>query len=143
MSDEQLLAIAREMASAGRPFVLATVDEADVPQVRWMGACALEEPLTFWMAAGATSPKMDQIRGNPAAQVMFNDESFGRVCTITGVCEVVDDMDRKRRLWETMPALAHYLSGPDDPKFGLLKFVARRVAVLDMKQGMEPKTTEL
>ena len=102
MPDEQLLTIAREMASAGRPFVLATVDETDMPQVRWMGGCALEEPLTFWMAAGATSRKMDQIRANPAAQVMFSDESFGRVCTVTGVCEIVDDMEPKRRLWEAM-----------------------------------------
>ena len=143
MPDEQLLTIAREMASANRPFVLATVDQADMPQVRWMGGCAVDEPLTFWMAAGATSRKTDQIRANPAAQVMFSDESFGRVCTISGACEMVDDMETKRRLWETMPILARHFSGPDDPKFGLLKFVARRVEVLDRKQGPEPKATEL
>jgi general stress protein 26 len=143
MDKEQIVGIAREMIQAGRPFLLATVDEKNQPQMRWMGGSVLDEPLTVWMAGSATGRKMAQIRANAAAQLLYSDEKFGQTVTISGRAEVVDCADTKQRLWKAMPALARYMSGPDDPGFGVVKFTGTRVELLTMAEGMAPQVAEV
>ena len=143
MDKEQIVRTARELIQAGRPFLLATVDEKGQPQMRWMGGSVLDEPMTLWMAGGATGRKMAQIRANPAAQLLYNDEKFGSVVTISGRAEVVDSAEAKQRLWKAMPALSRYMSGPDDPGFGVVKFVGTRIEVLNLAEGMAPQVAEL
>ncbi len=143
MDREEIIGLTKELAQAERPFVLATVDRAGQPQVRWMGGCITDEPMTVWLAAGANSRKMDQIRANAGSQLMFQDEGCSRVATVTGNCEVVEDIEAKRRLWDSMPQLSRYVSGPEDPEFGVIKFVARRIEVLSTAEGMGPQVAEL
>ncbi len=42
-----------------------------------------------------------------------------------------------------MPQLSRYVSGPEDPEFGVIKFVARRIEVLSTAEGMGPQVAEL
>jgi len=143
MDKEQIVRTALEMIRAGRPFLLATVDENNAPQMRWMGGSVLDEPLTVWMACGATSRKIAQIRANPAAQLLYSDEKFAKTVTISGRAEAVDCAEAKQRLWEAMPMLSHHMSGPDDVGFGVVKFVGTRVELLGMAEGMATEVAEL
>ena len=140
----RILGVARELIAAGRPFILATVDQEGKPQARWMGGNVLDEPLTVWMACGANSRKVEQVRAHPAAQLLYSDEKFARIVSISGSCEVVTDSEPKRRLWEALPVLATFLSGPEDPNLGVLKFTGHRVELLDMaERAMTPQVAEV
>ena len=143
MTSEEIITAAKELIAADRPFVLATVDQDGGPQVRWMGAFMLQDPLVCYMAAGGQSRKIEQLKANPRAQLMFQDESFGRVATLSGTAEIVEDIDTKRRAWDAMPVCAKYFPGPDAPEFGLIKFVCERVELLAMAEAHEPFVAEL
>ncbi len=143
MTQEEIIRTAQEMATAGRPFVLATVDQAGVPQVRWMIGCVLGESLTVSMATSANSRKLAQIAAYPQAQLMFHNEDYSRVATVSGTCQIVEALEYKRRLWEAMPELAEHVSGPQDPDFGVIEFEGRRVEVLTPAEGFTPEVAKL
>jgi general stress protein 26 len=143
MTQDQIIAGAQEIIAAGKPFVLATVDQQGGPQVRWMGGYLLEEPLTFYMACGATSRKMDQIAAHPAGQLMFQSEDHSQVATLSGTCEIVTDLATKRRVWDGIPGCEAYFSGPEAADFGVIRFVCRRVELLGLKESHEPNVAEL
>lgn len=143
MDEDRILEATRELIRANRPFVFATVDREGYPQMRWMGAAVLDDPLIVSMAAGAGSRKMDQIEANAKSQVIFQSEDFTRVATISGRAELVSDADRKRRVWDAMPAAAHYFSGPDDSNFGVIRFIAERIEALGLEPGMVTSVAEL
>jgi general stress protein 26 len=144
MDREEIIAAAQELCRQGAPFVLATVGEDGGPRMRWMGALYLEEPMTIYMAGGVHQRKMSQIRANPLGQLMFNAPDFGQVVTLFGECAVVNDADVKRKLWETIPQLANYMSGPDDPEFGVVRFDTKKIELLSMSAGgLKPEVAEL
>lgn len=62
MDKHDVIGAAQDLIRAGGSFVLATVDPDGVPQVRWMGAALLEEPLTVYMVAGAERGRWDRSR---------------------------------------------------------------------------------
>ena len=74
---------------------------------------------------------------------MFHDEDYSRVATVSGTCQIVDDLEYKRRLWEAMPVLAEHVSGPEDPAFGVIKFEGHRAEVLTPAEGFTPAAAEL
>ena len=143
MTSNEIIGATRELIGAGGSFVLATVDREGCPQLRWMGAALLEEPLTLYMAAGANSRKMDQIRANKRSQLMFQNSEYSRVATLCGDCDVVEEAEIKRRVWDGMPGVAQFFSGADDTNFGVIRFVTRRVELLDMNQGHTPMVADL
>jgi len=141
---DEILAAAQELARSKAPFVFATVDAEGAPQVRWMGGLVLDEPFQVWMMSGAQARKMAQIRGNPAAQLVFSTPDFSRVITVSGTCEVSEDLACKQRVWVAMPELAQFVSGPEDPDFGLVEFVGKRLELLAIRElGPEPLVAEL
>ncbi len=143
MDAKEVIGAAQELVRAGRSFVFATVDEQGTPRVRWMGAAYLEEPLTIYMAAGAESRKMGQIESSPRSQLMFQAADYSRVATLTGRSEIVTDGETKRRVFEGIAAASQYFSGPDDPKFGAIKFTCQRVEMLGMSEGMGVESADL
>jgi general stress protein 26 len=143
MDKHEVIGAAQELIRAGGSLVLATVDQDGVPQVRWMGAALLEEPLTVYLVAGAQSRKMGQIKAHPKSQLMFQSADYARVATLSGTCEVVGDRKTKQRVWEGIPGAANFFKGPDDPGFGAIKFVCKGVEMLGLKEGMAPAAAEL
>lgn len=132
MTKEEIVAKAKELAQAGAPFILATVDQNGAPQARWMGAKVLDEPFTVYMESHRQARKVGQIRANPNAQLVFQSPDYMLVATVSGKCEVCEDPEIYRRIWEAVPELANYISGPDDPGFGAVKFTAEVIELLDM-----------
>lgn len=143
MSKEEVVRAAQELVRAGGAFVLATVDEEGGPQMRWMGGAFLEEPLTIYMVTGAESRKMRQIGASPKSQLMFQSKDYARVATLSGNCEVVEEAEIKRRVWDGIPGASNHFSGPEDANFGVIRFVCRRVEVTGMKEGMGAAAAEL
>ena len=134
MTSEEVLTQARQVASGQLPFILATVDEKGEPQARWMAGLALDESLTFAMMTMPESRKITQILARPAAQLVFHTPDYMRVATLSGACEISHDLEIKQRLWDTMPDCDRFVSGPEDPRFGLVIFRTRRVELLDISQ---------
>ena len=144
MTTDELIKFAQQFVQEHSVFVLATAGEGGAPRMRWMGALLLEEPFTLYMACGANSRKMDQVRANPQAQLMFQNAQFSEVVTLFGECEVTDDAEMKQRLWDSLPAMEQYFKGPDDPGLGVLKFTAQRIELLGLQtHGPEPLVAEL
>lgn len=144
MDREEIIAAAQEMCRQGTPFVLATVGEDGGPRMRWMGALYLEEPMTIFMAGGTHARKMGQIRANPLGQLIFNAPDFSKVVTLFGKCSVIEDAAMKHKLWDTIPQLANYMSGPDDPEFGVVRFDATKIELLMIREhGAGPLVVEL
>ncbi len=144
MERQEIIAIARSIVEAGRPFVLATVDASGAPRVRWMGGLVLEPPLTLYMPAGVASRKMTQIRNSPLAQLLLNSEDLSRVVTLDGECQIVEDPEARRRVWDALPSLGGYYAGPADPTFGVIRFEPRRIELLMAREhGQVPLVAEL
>jgi general stress protein 26 len=96
------------------------------------------------MAALSGSRQAEQIRQNPQGQLMFQTPDCHTVATLTGTCEIVDDLERKRRVWEAMPGLRHYASGPGDEALGVIRFTARSVELILLDEyGTTPLTAEV
>jgi len=144
MDKNRIIAAARELILSNKTFVLATVGEDGGPRMRWMGDLLLDDPLLITMACGASSRKMDHVRANPSAQLMFQTADYTTVVTLFGVCEILEDAETKRLVWDSMPALDHYFPGPDAPEFGLLRFKTQRVELLGLQtHGHEPLVADL
>jgi general stress protein 26 len=143
MNKEEIIAVAREMAGAHKPFMFGTVDALGRPQLRWMGDLILEEPLVIWMACDRHSRKIGQVQARPAAQLVFHSDDFSTVVTVSGRCDVRCDAANKKKVWEGMPALERYMTGPEDPKLATLRFVGTRVELLRVGEGMEPQVAEI
>ncbi len=144
MEREEIIAVAQAMCKAGAPFVFATAGEDGGPRVRWMGGLYLEEPMTIFMATFVKARKMAQIHRYPPGQLMFQAPDFSTVITLFGNCTVVDDIAARQKLWEAIPQLAHYMSGPDDPEFGVVRFDTKKVELLAMHEGSwAPQVAEL
>ncbi len=144
MKHEEIIAAAREVIEANHTFVMATVGEDGAPRLRWMGDLVLEEPLTITMAARAASRKMDQIRRNPQGQLLFNNAEYERVVTLSGEYEIIEDRETRQRIWDAMPSLRDFASGPQDPEVALIRFTTRRVELLVLREhGETPLVAEL
>jgi general stress protein 26 len=143
MTKEEIIAVARKMAEAHKPFMLGTVDTLGRPQLRWMGDLVLDEPLTLWMSCDRHSRKVAQVQARPAAQVVFHADDFSTVVTLSGRCDVRVDAAHKQKVWEGIPALARYRSGPEDPNLAVLRFVTKRIEVLQLPEGRKPEVAEL
>lgn len=145
MDQEQAVARAKEIMARGKPFAMATVDAQCKPWMRWMGALATDphDDNVHYLVCGQTSRKMTQIAGNPATQLLFSNEDYTCVVTLSGRSEIVADPDTKRMVWEAIPAAARYFSGPDDPGFGVVRFRAELLEVLCLGESHEPVRVDL
>jgi general stress protein 26 len=133
------------MQAVGNMHVLATVDAEGRPQMRWMGAL-VEDPdqaWTFYLACGKESRKMKQIAGNPHAQLIFSKQDDWQVATLSGTAEAVDCVHCRKLLWDGVPAMGNYYSGPDDPNMGIIRFTTKCLELLAMSEGHETHCFEL
>ena len=113
---------------------LGTISDDGYPHIRMMGnlrnaqqcraATGLfadhDEDFLIYMLTGSSSPKMKQIRANPKVSVCYSNFEEFHTIMFTGDIEEVDDPDLKKKIWQDEWKM-HWLGGPDDPEFVLLK----------------------
>ena len=144
MTREEAIRNARELISTG-VHVMATVDEEGRPQMRWMGALAADprDENVHYIVSSAKARKVAQLQANPAVQLLFTAPEYKCIVNVSGECDMVQDMEIKRMVWDAIPACADYHSGPDDPDFGVIRFRARCLEVLCVGESHEPVRVEL
>lgn len=120
--------------------LLATVDAEGRPHCRWMGALVEDPqaPWTFYLACGKASRKMAQIAANPNAQLVFSDRSTWDVATLSGTAVVETGPAARQWLFDAVPAMTTYYSGPADPTLGIIKFRTTCVELLAAHESREP-----
>ena len=96
---------------------------------------------TLWFATGTTSPKVRQIRGNPAVDVQFQvaPPDFVHVL-VRGRAEIVTGETEKKRVWDIIDydLSQFWPGGPTDPNYTLVRVAPARVELSKMF-GMQDK----
>lgn len=128
------------MAAQHNVHLLATVDAEGKPHCRWMGALVEDPqaPWTFYLACGKDSRKMAQIAANPNAQLVFSDQSTWDVATLSGTAVAEAGPTVRQWLFDAVPVMKAYYSGPADPTMGVIKFKTRCVELLTAHESHEP-----
>ncbi len=73
-----------------------------------------------WMSTGANSEKTAELRKNPKAGLCYS--SNGDSVVMRGFVEIVTDDGLREEMWKDW-MIHHFLGGPTDPNYVLLRFV--------------------
>jgi general stress protein 26 len=111
--------------------VLCTT-EADQPKARPMMPY-LDEDGNLLLAVLSHSRTIGQVKTNPKIEFCFIDRkmSFAR---ISGLAKVSNDLEKKEKVWNYIPMLRQYFSGPEDTKFVLLEIETTHVEAMTPHQ---------
>ena len=93
----------------------------------------LNEDGNFLLAVLGNSQTIDQIKINPKVEFCFIDRkmSFAR---ISGLAKVSTDAGKKELVWNYIPMLRQYFSGPEDSNFVLIEIDTNRVEAMTPHQ---------
>ncbi len=112
---------------------LATLD-GDQPRVRPMMPY-LSEDGKLLLALLGRSRTLNQIKDNAKVEVCFVDRKMW-YCRVTGTAVISSDIAHKEAVWDAIPMLRQYFSGPADPNFHLA------VIDIDHMEAMTPHGRE-
>jgi len=110
--------------------ILATV-EGQQPRVRPMMPYLDEDSGTLLIALLPSSRSIQQIQKNPQVEICYVDRKMW-FCRIAGKAKMTTDSTKKERVWDNIPMLRQYFSGPQDPNFNLMEIDSEHV------EGMSP-----
>lgn len=96
---EHVVRLARQLADGRRPGLLATIDAAGTPQMRWMQTLSLDEFPHLYALCSPSSRKVGQIRANPRVSWIFTSESGDMVVNLSGRANIVVDPAEINRVW--------------------------------------------
>lgn len=136
-------AVKELVTEEGAVYVLATVDEKNGPQCRYMGALVFEGDFEILMVSHSEARKMKQLKRNPNAQLLFASEGYKKVATLSGTAAVEESLDRKKQVWDAIPACASYHKSYDAPDFGLIRFKTKSIEYIHLAVQHEPFKVEL
>ena len=111
--------------------VLSTISN-DAPRGRPMMPY-LNEDGNFLLAVFPHVRMVEQIKANPKVELCFIDRKmcFARV---SGKAEIKQDLEKKELVWNYVPMLRQYFSGPQDPNFMLVEIETDRVEAMTPQQ---------
>lgn len=111
----------------GYKFVYLATIEHDRPRVRPVTLIDYGE--SYWVATGANSAKVSQIKGNPNVELCFykEEEKGSGYIRLSGIAEVVTDRAIKDELARNIEFFADYWDGSDDPNYCLLRITLREI----------------
>ena len=115
MQKEEVIDLIRD---AGFGFLATT--EGKQPRVRPMMPYLTEDEGTLLVALLPRSRTIPQIKENPLVEVCFVDRKMW-YCRITGRAVLDNNLEDKQVVWNNIPILRQYFSGPEDANFILLK----------------------
>ncbi len=133
------------MTAVHNMHVLATVGADGKPHMRWMGALVEhpEQPWTFFLVCNKESRKMAQIAANNQAQLLFTNQDKWEIASLSGTVEAADCPECRKMMWDSVPAMSRYYSGPDDPKMAIILFKTECLELLAMSEGHQVYCLEL
>lgn len=111
---------------AGFGFLATT--EGNQPRVRPMMPYLADDG-ELLLAAISGVRTIEQIRKNPMVEICYVDRKMS-YCRIAGKASLSNDAAKKELVWNNIPMLRQYFSGPNDPKFNLIIIDPKTVEVM-------------
>jgi uncharacterized pyridoxamine 5'-phosphate oxidase family protein len=125
MNKEEVIDLIKD---AGFGYLATT--EGDQPRVRPMMPLMTDDGQLLLALLGR-SRSIGQIKKNPKVEFCFVDRKMW-YCRVTGLAKISDDLSKKETIWNAIPMLRQYFSGPEDPNFVL--------AEIDIAEDVEAMT---
>ncbi len=66
------------------------------------------------------SRTISQVKENPLVEICYVDRKMC-YCRVSGKAAISEDPEKKESVWNNVPMLRQYFSGPQDPKFVLIE----------------------
>jgi general stress protein 26 len=123
-NDDTLEALGKRIQDI-RSAMLTTLDEAGQPWSRPMITREMDEQGNLWFFTKRDSAKAKNIATNKLVNVAYAKPEDALYVSVTGVATLVDDMDKKKTLWNPF-VKAWFPEGLDDPDLVLLKVTPER-----------------
>ncbi|MBF0478919.1 MAG: pyridoxamine 5'-phosphate oxidase family protein [Candidatus Omnitrophica bacterium] len=134
MTKEEVLDIISDAGYA----ILGTV-EGNQPKVRPMAPYLHENQLLVSLVPNSRT--ISQIQKNPNIEVCFVDRKMC-FCRVAGKGKISTDLQKKQVLWDNVPNLRQYFSGPEDKIFTLLEIDIEDVEAMNPYQP-EPEKVKI
>ncbi|MFT5528165.1 MAG: general stress protein 26 [Pirellulaceae bacterium] len=124
LDKDQVLQRAKDVLAADRFPYLASLD-GDQPRVRPVSPVRTDE-FTIYVANLRSYHKTQEIAANPKVELCYLAPNHNQV-RITGVAEIVTDLDLLQEIWDENPLLRQYLGSIDNPELILYRVIPNRV----------------
>ena len=137
----QILKVSRDTMLKAKYGVFVTLGEDGQPEARVMDAFAPEDDMTIWMATNALSRKVNQIKKDGRATIVYFDPAGPDYVTLVGRAELVNDPAEKKKRWKAEWA-AFYTDENRGDDYLLIRFTPARIELVSISQGIinDPKT---
>lgn len=100
--------------------MLTTIEADGSLRSRPMATQQIEFDGDLWFFVGASSPKAQEIRGDPRVNISYAQPDDQRYVSVSGTAELVRDRRKIEQLWNPLYK-AWFEKGLDDPDLALLK----------------------
>src|SRR3989338_8472382 len=114
MTKEEIIDLIKD---AGFGFLATT--EGEQPRVRPMMPYLTDEG-DFLLALLSHSRTIPQVKKNPLVEMCYVDRKMC-YCRLTGKAKISTNLEKKEVVWNNIPMLRQYFSGPQDQNFVLLE----------------------
>ena len=122
--DDTLEALGKRIESI-RSAMLVTLDENGQPWSRPMITREMDDEGNLWFFTKRDSTKIQDITSNNRVNVAYAKPDDALYLSVTGLATLVDDMEKKKELWNPF-VKAWFPDGIDDPELVLLKVMPER-----------------
>ena len=85
------------------------------------------------MALLSRSRTIPQVKKNPLVEICYVDRKMA-YCRIAGKASVSEDKVKKELVWNNVPMLRQYFSGPQDPNFVLVEIETNTIETMTPTQ---------
>jgi pyridoxamine 5'-phosphate oxidase len=108
MIKHEILTIIESMIDETHAAVLSTVDSSGAPHSRWITPGILEERTgVIFMISGSNLSKVDQIKGNPYVNMLFQTKSLDKVVSVEGKVNIVENPSIRSEVLECVGKHLH------------------------------------
>lgn len=113
-----------KMIDKSNTAFISYIDSDGYPTSRAMLAPREREGLrTIYLTTNTSSNKVQCFRENNKASIYFVDKRFFRGVNLSGIMEVLETAEAKKRIWRNGDEM-YYSKGVTDPDYCVLKFTA-------------------
>lgn len=134
---EPVLRAARATMRRKKYCLLATAGEDGIA-ARVLQPFPPEPNLEVWLGTSPRSRKAAQLRADPRATLVYEDDAKSACAVLSGRIELVEDLAERRRRF--MPSWwAFWPEGPEADDYVLLRFTPEALEVWDASRGITPE----
>jgi general stress protein 26 len=134
---DSVLRAARATMRRKKYCLLVTAGE-DGPAARTLQPFPPGSDLTVWLGTSPRTRKVAELRADPRATLVYQDDSRSACVALTGRVDLVEELAERRRRF--MPTWwAFWPDGPEGDDFVLLRFAPDRVEVWDAHRRITPE----